>query len=1180
MTPLEHLTPGSRLEGLVPGVVVTIVAATWNGSAAVTLTYRTDDGKTGERLVYRDDEQKLSLAQSGRPWSFDADGDLFRLASEARRIELAWMFDPYLAVQTSRLEPLPHQLQAVYHNMLDRQPLRFLLADDPGAGKTIMAGLLIKELGIRGVAERVLIVTPGGLVDQWQDELDLKFGLHFEILTREMIESSRTGNPFDEKPHLIARLDQLARSEDDLIPKLKATNWDLCVVDEAHKMSAHYYGNELKKTKRYRLGETLGQVSSHLLLMTATPHSGKEEDFHLFLSLLDSDRFAGRTRAGSRQVDTSDLMRRLVKEKLVRFDGRPLFPERRAYSPHFQLSDAEARLYHLVSEYVREEMNRAERLRAKGEGRRGSAVGFALTILQRRLASSPEAIYRSLDRRRKRLENKLREARMHKRGLELGAKIEGNLPSGATFEDLEGEDFDPDDFTAEELEALEEELVDAASAAESIPELETELAVLSGLLEEARKLRESGQDRKWEELRHLLADAPEMFHADGSRRKLIIFTEHRDTLNYLVDRIGTFVGRPETIVEIHGGVRREERRKIQEAFTQDPEVSILVATDAAGEGLNLQRAHLVVNYDLPWNPNRIEQRFGRVHRIGQTEMCHLWNLVAADTREGDVFLRLFAKLDQTREDLGSDQVFDVLGESFSDRPLRDLLLDAIREGDKPEVRAKLDEIVDAAAGERVKGLIKERALASDALTPTDVDAIRVEIERAEARRIQPQFVRAFFLQAFKHLGGRISDREQGRFEITRVPPSLRRRDRQIGSGAHLLTRYERVTFDRGLIQLEGHPPAEFIAPGHPLLSAIIDVVKEEYGLLLKQGAVLVDESDQNDTPRLLVYLEHEIRDGVKTRADERRVVSRRFEFVETDAAGAVGHAGWAPYLDFRPIADDELKLLEGILDTPWLTENPVESVEHHAIEEAVPRHRDEVRKRAEERVTKARGQIKARLESEIRFWDHRANQLKEQELAGKNPRMNSGRARARADELEIRLSERMAALDAELDISAQPPVVTGGALVIPGGLLERLRGEISEDAVIDRSRETERVDQAAVAAVLAAEERLGREATEMAHHNRGYDVESITADGGLLFIEVKGRIEGATDVTVSRSQIGIGRNSPDQFILALANVPHDDSPPELRYLRRPFEGMGEPHFASVKETFNFKKLWEAGEEPS
>jgi SNF2 family DNA or RNA helicase len=399
MALLDELTPGSRIDGLVAGSHVTIVAAEWNGTSALTLTYRTDDGKTGERLVYRDDEAQLSIVESGRPWSFDADGDLFRLASEARRIELAWMFDPFLAVQTSALDPLPHQLQAVYHEMLPRQPLRFLLADDPGAGKTIMGGLLIKELGIRGVAERVLIVAPGGLVEQWQDELDLKLGLHFEILTREMVESSRTGNPFNEKPHLIARLDQLARSEEDLIPKLRASEWDLCIVDEAHKMSAHYFGNELKKTKRYRLGEMLGEVAPHLLLLTATPHSGKEEDFHLFLSLLDADRFAGRTRAGSRQIDTADLMRRLVKENLVRFDGRPLFPERRAYSPQFELTDAEQLLYTHVTDYVREEMNRAERLRAKGEGRRGSAVGFALTILQRRLASSPEAIYRSLDRK-------------------------------------------------------------------------------------------------------------------------------------------------------------------------------------------------------------------------------------------------------------------------------------------------------------------------------------------------------------------------------------------------------------------------------------------------------------------------------------------------------------------------------------------------------------------------------------------------------------------------------------------------------------------------------------------------------------------------------------------------------------------------------------------------------------
>ena len=1172
---LEELAPGSQVVGLAGNGSVTIVQARWHGTGALTATFRDESGRVSEQVLFRDDEVRLEAVAAARPWSFDGDGELFRLASEARRIELAWLFDPFLAVQTSSLEPLPHQIDAVYEHMLPRQPLRFLLADDPGAGKTIMAGLLIKELQIRGDVERCLVIAPGGLVEQWQDELSRRFGLSFEIFTRQAVEAAQTGNPFAERPRWLARLDQLSRS-DDLQAKLSAAEWDLVVVDEAHKMSAHYYGNELKRTKRYELGELLGAHTRHLLLMTATPHTGKEEDFHLFLALLDADRFAGRTRGGTRQVDTEDLMRRVVKEKLVRFDGRPLFPDRFAYSPQFSLSDPEATLYVAVTDYVREEMNRVERLKAAGEGRRGAVVGFALTILQRRLASSPEAIYRSLERRRKRLESRLQEARLEARGRRALDELSVQVPEGLDPGELD--ELSDDELTAEEREELEEEVVDAASAAESIAELQAEIETLAALEEQARKIRHLGTDKKWEELSGLLQAAPEIKQSDGSLRKLIVFTEHRDTLNYLVDRLGTLIGRAEAVVAIHGGVRREERRKIEEAFTQDKDVWILVATDAAGEGLNLQRAHLVINYDLPWNPNRIEQRFGRVHRIGQTEVCHLWNLVAHDTREGEVFHRLFEKLEQQRRDLG-DQVFDVLGPAFGERSLRDLLIEAIRFGDRPEVKARLEQVVDEAAGTRVKELIRERALASEVITTETIEQIREEMERAEARRLQPQFVRAFFLEAFRRFGGRAVEREPGRFELTRVPGDLRRRDRQIGHGVALLRSYERITFERELVRPEGKPLAELVAPGHPLLDALINLVDERYGTLLKQGAVLVDDLDEGEALRVLVYLDHAIRDGVRVRNGDYRVVSRRFEFVELDTSGNVRLAGWAPYLDLRPLEEGEWALIAPRLDEQWLGEEVAERAEEYAIGEAVPQHLTEVRGRIEGSVERVRAAVKARLEIEIRYWDRRANELKEQELAGRKPRLNSARARATADELQDRLRVRTEELDRELQLAPLPPRTVGAGLVVPRGLLERLRGE-RDDGVPQRTVETEAVERAAVDAVLAAERRLGREPTEMPRNNKGYDMESRGTDGELLFIEVKGRIEGAETVTVTRSEIGVALNKPETFILALATVPETGGKPEVRYLRHPFEGMGDPHFASVSETFDLAKLWELAQPPS
>src|SRR5438552_1885151 len=364
MARLEDLSKGAAVRGVLPEAVVTVVDVKWHGSEVVELTYKeSSSGRLGSELLFRDREPSLAILAAGRPWSFDGDGELLRLVSEAMRIRFAHLFDPLLAVHTSLVDPLPHQITAVYQEMLTRQPLRFLLADDPGAGKTIMAGLLIKELIARGDLQRCLIVCPGSLAEQWQDELYRRFHLPFEILTNDKLEAARTGNWFMENDLVIARLDKLSRDED-VQQKLTAPDcrFDLVVCDEAHKMSATFFGGEVKYTKRYRLGQLLSGLTRHLLLMTATPHNGKEADFQLFLALLDGDRFEGRFRDGVHQVDVSDLMRRMVKERLLKFDGRPLFPERRAYTANYKLSDAEAALYKEGTDYGRDEFNRAEAL--------------------------------------------------------------------------------------------------------------------------------------------------------------------------------------------------------------------------------------------------------------------------------------------------------------------------------------------------------------------------------------------------------------------------------------------------------------------------------------------------------------------------------------------------------------------------------------------------------------------------------------------------------------------------------------------------------------------------------------------------------------------------------------------------------------------------------------------------
>lgn len=874
MAKLEDITVGSTVKGIAGNESVSIVATQWYGSNVLEITYKDTRGVLGTQLLYRDDEVNVEVLANHLPWSFDANGNQMKLASEAYRISLAHLFDPYLAVHTSSVEPLPHQISAVYQEMLPRVPLRYVLADDPGAGKTIMTGLYIKELMARGDLKRCLIVSPGSLVEQWQDELFTKFHLHFEILTNDRMESAVSGNIFTEVDRCICRLDKLARN-DELQEKLRVSDWDLIVCDEAHKMSATVWGGEVKYTRRFQLGRLLSNITRNFLLLTATPHNGKDEDFQLFLSLVDPDRFEGTHSNSQQAVDVSDVMRRLVKEELLKFDGKPLFPERIAYTVNYDLSPQESQLYQAVTEYVQEEFNRADNL----NNDRKTTVGFALTILQRRLASSPEAIYQSLKRRRERLEHRLAEEKLGKRAEE--------------YRNSDWEDIDDDDLPPNEQEQMEEQVVDHASAAATIAELEAEIRTLKRLEKMANDVRVSGIDRKWDELSHLLQDNDAMFGKGGQREKLIIFTEHKDTLNYLTEKIRSLLGNAESVVTIYGGMLRDDRRKVEERFKQDVEVRILIATDAAGEGINLQRAHLMINYDLPWNPNRLEQRFGRIHRIGQTEVCHLWNLVANETREGFVFQRLFAKLEEERQALGG-KVFDILGKmTFDNKSLRELLIEAVRYGNDPQVRARLNQVVDHNMNrESFQKLIDERALTDDVMDIHVVNTIREDMERIEAHKLQPHFIESFFLEAFKSLGGKVHKRETGRYEITSVPYPVRNRDMQIGFGEPVLKRYERICFDKEYCNVPGLPQAALICPGHPLLEATIDFIREKNADVMKRGAIFIDDTDFSNDARLLFYIEDAIQDGIITKNGNRRTISKHVHFVEIKEDGTAASAGY------------------------------------------------------------------------------------------------------------------------------------------------------------------------------------------------------------------------------------------------------------------------------------------------
>ena len=1158
---LEGITHGASLEGVEPSTVVTVVAAIAIPPDSLQLVYRLPDGTLRERLLSRADEASLVVATVARPWSFDGDAAAFQLTAEAKRIDLAYLFDPMMAVHTSNVEPLPHQITAVYESMLPRQPLRFVLADDPGAGKTIMAGLYIRELVMRADARRVLIVAPGGLVEQWRDELFEKFGLEFRVFSKEIELASPSGNAFEDIDHLIVRLDQLARAEE-LHEKLCATPWDLVVFDEAHKLSAHFYGQELKRTKRFQLAEKLGAHTRHLLLMTATPHNGKHEDFQLFLSLLDADRFYGKFRDGVHEVDTSDLMRRMVKEELRKFDGKPLFPQRLAYTVNYPLSDAEAELYKRVTAYVTDQMGEAEKL----DGQRRGSVGFALTTLQRRLASSPEAIYQSLKRRHARLEQRLREEKLSARG------GRGLTSSFAPVPE------DEDELGADEQEQLEETLVDEASAARTVGQLEGEVLALKALTQRALDVVAGGQDRKWEELSRILQDDPRMRDAAGRQRKLIIFTEHRDTLHFLHDKISNGPGNRETVVTIHGGTPREERKKIQASFWSDPEVRILIATDAAGEGVNLQCSNLMVNYDLPWNPNRLEQRFGRIHRIGQQEVCHLWNMVAKETREGDVYHRLLEKLSAESSAL-KGRVFDILGEVFEETSLKDLLLQAIRYGDRPDVRSRLYEKVENALDhEHLKTILERNALAEESMNPERLFAVKEEMEKAEARRLQPFFIRSFFMKAFESLGGSMHPRELGRFEITYVPTSIRERDRRITGRNRrdttpVVKRYERVCFTKDVVSPNkpGLARAAMVHPGHPLMLALTDLVLEQNENLLRQGAVLVDMADEGVEPHLLFLLTHEIKSG------HAQVISKRLQFVRVAPNGSAGFAGWAPHLDLAPLDEHDRPHLKAVLEAPWITADLEQKALTLAASTLVPEHFEEVAARRIGHVDKTLAAVHERLTKEIAFWSDRWVKLREDLQAGKDVRLNLENARRTITDLEGRLENRRRELQAMRHVASATPVALGGALVVPTGLLRKLRGEESPDLAFSMDAAArKRIELLAMAAVRRAEEARGCKVVDVSEQKCGWDLSSYppaAADGKLpetRHIEVKGRVKGAATITVTRNEMLYALNQAEKFRLAIVLVGDDDSIEGPFYLRNPFDA--EPGWGVSSVNFDIKAL--------
>lgn len=880
---LDRLRPDARVRFPGSADVVTLVRVT--GGPFWEFFFDGPAGP-GKRVLGEEELEGIELIEELGQLPFDADPVKFRLGIEAQRIQIAFAYE-MAALAVSNIRPLPHQLEAVYDCFLTEPRLRYLLADDPGAGKTIMAGLYMKELMLRRSGDRILVVTPANLRPQWVRELSERFSLDFELLGAAHFESSLSKNPWDAYDHVVVSRDFLrtdrARETFDAAEK----EWDLAVIDEAHgfTISVDSKGYIRSKSERYKAAELVARRSHRLILMTATPHSGRDYSLWALLRLLEpeawGDRCPKKLEVPARQF------RKVSKEIMTDMAGQKLFKDRHPQRVEYQIEGDEWALYEAVTAFVSEKLKEIRGERSK------SAAGFALTTMQRRVASSTRAIRRTLERRLERIDRALADPAGYLRRRKA-------FQASLVEDPDELEDMDEEQRWELEERALEEWLP------ETVAELEAERAALQPVLALAEEVEAKRVERKLNELL-------EVVHSQGlkedRRKQLLIFTEHKDTLDYLVENLSADF----EVAQIHGQMKLPERIAQERYFRETAQ--IMVATEAAGEGINLQFCHLMVNYDIPWNPNRLEQRMGRIHRIGQSEDVYIFNLVATNTHEGYVLGVLLKKMENMGIALG-DKVFDVVGQAIGAN-LREVL-EAVLAGEmtKEEAAASFGgDAVDPATKARAEQLL-ESALARHHL---DWESERDRAARSEERRLPPSYLERFFLEAVDFAGGKASRRLDGTVRVERSPDVLVARSRTTSGLRQIAPEYKRLTFDKEVVARPRHedaeaglPAPELCGPGHPLFDAlvahVIDRTREELG----RGAVFLDPSGERES--VVRFLTGEVRDG-------NGEVVRRSLATARESGGRVSPVAVVSLYDYVAPAEPGLRL-ESEGATPVLPSDP------------------------------------------------------------------------------------------------------------------------------------------------------------------------------------------------------------------------------------------------------------------
>lgn len=1018
--------------------------------------------------------------------SFAGRPEAFFLGVEAHRIRYAYQFDPLYAVNVSQVDPLPHQIEAVYHHILRNPRIRFLLADDPGAGKTIMAGLLLKELKYRGLVQRVLIVVPGQLRDQWLREMKERFSEHFTIVDRGVMNATWGRNVWEAEAQVITSMD--FAKQDDVRASLGSVRWDLTIVDEAHKMAAYQYGDKTNKTERYRLGEELSASSQFLLFLSATPHRGDPDNFRLFLDLLEPGFFAtNELLAESVRNRDNPLFLRRLKEDLTDFQGVPLFPPRQVQTVTFRLSDDEKRLYNAVTLYVETSYNKALQKDKRN-------VAFAMLILQRRMASSVRAIRRSLERRRKRLAELLR----------LGQWL---AERGYIDEDV------LEDAPEPERLRQEEELLERLTAAETREELQLEIDELDGLIGLARQAERHDVETKLAKLQEVIQDR----RLQSSGEKLLVFTESRDTLDYLTERLRAWGF---SVANIHGGMSLDNRIRAEHDFREKHQV--MVSTEAGGEGINLQFCSLMVNYDIPWNPNRLEQRMGRIHRYLQKNEVRIYNLVAYDTREGAVMAAIFRKLDNIRaaygkDERGRDRVFDVIGDILPGASLRDLIVDAISN------RRTLDDIVaevERVPDEEALRKVQEATMVGLATRHIDLQRILGDQRSALENRLVPEYVERFFQRACRFLGVPLERRQDGLWRIERLPHELRQTSPDLARRYGLVyDGYSRFGFDKDEAQRLG---AEFVAPGHPLLETVIEAVLEQSREDLRQGSVFHDPDGRFDG--FVWLLEGEIRDGTNA------VAGRRLFALYQPVGGQ-------PPIEARPTSPAVLWDVVPANDAHPLPSEGVSTSDEAIVEAAVsqvldPYQQELLERRQREADIKRRYGLRSLeqriLESEAKLMDYEVRRVRGQDI----PEPTIQNEERVKEGLEERKRTLELAIRRETTLVPAAPRVLGAARIVP---------EVASSYEMRRDPEVEAV---AMREAMAHEREEGRHPRDVSRENLGYDIRSEEsasqgAEAPVRYIEVKGRARSGPVALAPNEWLMAHRLGDDYWLYVVENCRGD-----------------------------------------